>query len=228
MTRDVRLLYFKNCPNADAARSSLRAALAQAGLPIRWVETDIEAPDCPPNLRAFPSPTILVEGRDVSGGEHALGGAGACRLGGAPSPEAISRGLSDRSWLGSAAALPAALIALLPATFCPFCIPALGGLLGALGLGAFADRILAPLTLALLVVALGGLALQARRRGDYRPLIAGAIGAVALFAGQFFLESTLLKGLGIAVLVGASLWNVMPRRQTAGEGHCSACAKGGE
>ncbi|MBI2384686.1 MAG: hypothetical protein HYV14_01610 [Elusimicrobia bacterium] len=228
MTRNIRLLYFKNCPNVDAARSSLRAALAQAGLPVHWIETDIEAPDCPPDLRTFPSPTVLVEGRDVSGGGQAPEGTGACRLGGAPSAEAISRVLNDHSWLGSVAALPAALIGLLPATFCPFCIPALGGLLGALGLGAFAGRILAPLTLALLAVALGGLAFQSRRRGDYRPLIAGAAGAAALFAGQFFLESALLKGLGISVLVGSSLWNIMPRRQTAGGGPCSACAKGGE
>lgn len=228
MMRDIRLLYFKNCPNVDAARSNLRAALAQAGLPVHWIETDIEAPDCPSDLMTFPSPTVLVEGRDVSGGGHGQGGAGACRLGGAPSAKAISRVLNDRSWLGSAAALPAALIGLLPATFCPFCIPALGGLLGALGLGAFAGRILAPLTLALLAVALSGLAFQARRRGDYRPLIAGAAGAAAIFAGQFFIESALLKGLGIAALIGSSLWNVMPRRQTAGEGHCSACAKGGE
>lgn len=228
MTRDIRLLYFKSCPNVDAARSSLRAALAQAGLPLHWIETDIEAPDCPPDLRTFPSPTVLVEGRDVSGGRQAPGGAGACRMGGAPSVEAISRTLNDRSWLGSATALPAALIGLLPATFCPFCIPALGGLLGALGLGAFAGRILAPMTLALLAVALGGLAFQSRRRGDYRPLIAGAGGAVALFAGQFLIGSALLKGVGIAALVGSSLWNVMPRRRIAGEGNCSACETGGE
>lgn len=226
MTKDIRLLYFKNCPNAEAARSSLRAALAQAGLPVHWIETDIEASDCPPDLRTFPSPTVLVEGRDVSGGGSAQAGAGACRLGGAPSAETISRALVDRSWLGSVAALPAALIGLLPATFCPFCIPALGGLLGALGLGTFAGRILAPLTLVFLAVALGGLAFQSRRRGDYRPLIAGAAGAVALFAGQFFMESALLKGLGISALVGSSLWNVMPRRQTAGARDCSACAKG--
>lgn len=226
MTKDIRLLYFKNCPNVDMARSNLRAALAQTGLPVHWVETDIEAPDCPPDLKTFPSPTILVKGRDISGEGAARGGAGACRLGGAPSAEAILKALNDRSWLGAVAALPAALIGLLPATFCPFCIPALGGLLGAMGLGALAGRILEPLTLVLLAVALGGLAFQSHRRGDYRPLIAGVAGAIALFAGQFIIESALLKGLGISALVGSSLWNVMPRRHAAGEGHCSACAKG--
>lgn len=228
MTRDIRLLYFKSCPNVEAARANLRAALAQAGLAAHWIETDIEAADCPSDLRAYPSPTVLVEGRDASGEGKASKGAGGCRLGGAPSAEAIVTALNDRSWLGPAAALPAALIGLVPAKFCPFCIPALGGLLGALGLGAFADRILAPLTLALLAVALAGLAFQSRRRADYRPLIVGTAGAAALFAGQFLVASALLKGLGISALVASSLWNLTPRRQIAGEGHCSACSNGGE
>ncbi len=226
MNRDVRLLYFEGCPNVEQARANLRAALAQTGLPARWQEIDIKAPDCPTDWRGFPSPMVLVDGSDVATDARAQAGASACRMGGAPTAERIASALKDRSWFASLAALPAAAIGLVPAAACPACYPALAGLLSALGLGAFAQRILAPLTLILLLVALAGLAYQGKRRNDYRPLAIGALGAAALYAGQFLLLSAVAKGFGIALLVGASFWNILPRIKRPSGESCSACVEG--
>lgn len=123
------------------------------------------------------------------------------------------------------ATIPAAAAVFLPATFCPACYPALGGLLSAIDLGAYAERLLAPLMLVLLVAALSGLAYQGRRGGDYRPLAIGSLGAAAMYGGQFWLACSPVKFAGIALLVVASLWNVLPRLKRSGQ-DCSACADG--
>lgn len=224
-SREIRLLYFKGCPNIEQARANLRAALTRAGLAARWEETDLEAGDCPGDWKGFPSPTILVDGAEIVTGSRAQSGTSSCRFGGAPSVELIARALRPRSALASLAAVPAALAGLLPVGFCPACYPALAGFLGALGLGAYAERLLAPLTLVLLLVALAGLGYQARKVGDYRPLAVGAVGAALMYAGQFVLVSSPVKIIGILLLVAASFWNVFPRLRRGGES-CSACAEG--
>ena len=63
----VELLYFPECPNVNAAREQLRRALAEAELPLRWTELDVPSPSAPKRVRGFGSPTILVDGEDVSG-----------------------------------------------------------------------------------------------------------------------------------------------------------------
>ena len=76
---EITLIYDADCPNADQARINLRRVLEMAGLPGRWrewVRTDMATPH---DLRRFGSPTILVGGRDVAGGEP-LDGTGACRI----------------------------------------------------------------------------------------------------------------------------------------------------
>lgn len=89
----VELLYLPDCPNAPAAREQLRRALHAAGLPSAWTEHDLTAPEAPERVRAYGSPTILVDGRDVTGAPPA--GGSACRLypgseiRGAPGVEAI-------------------------------------------------------------------------------------------------------------------------------------------
>ena len=65
-TPTVQLLVFKNCPLADAARASLRKALAELSN-AGYTEVDILDPATPEELRGWGSPTILVDGVDVSG-----------------------------------------------------------------------------------------------------------------------------------------------------------------
>lgn len=220
------MLYFDGCPNVGEAKKNLQEAFRRAGRKPEWAEIDLKSASCPSGWRGFPSPTVLVGESDVASGESRREGAPSCRFGGAPSSEQIEAALKRRSWLTSLAAVPAAAISLVPVSLCPACYPALAGLIGALGLGAYGERLLAPLTAALLLVALGGLVFQGRRTGDYRSLAAGALGAAAMYAGQFVVGSALLKGLGIALLVGASIWNVIPGMKRTGGKNCSACKEG--
>ena len=76
--RRVELLYFPGCPNVAPARVQLQRTLIQAGLPAQWEEHDVSADDAPLHTRGYGSPTILVDGRDVSGGSPVEGSA--CRL----------------------------------------------------------------------------------------------------------------------------------------------------
>jgi hypothetical protein len=63
----VQLLVFSGCPLADAARESLEKALAELQI-AGYAEIDLLDPATPAELRAWGSPTILVDGEDVSGG----------------------------------------------------------------------------------------------------------------------------------------------------------------
>jgi hypothetical protein len=53
----VELLYFEGCPHAAGARALLRACIDRLGLAI-----EVEEP-----RGDFPSPTILIDGRDIMG-----------------------------------------------------------------------------------------------------------------------------------------------------------------
>jgi len=64
----VELIYEQTCPNIDAARTQLRRAFDQAGVTPRWQEWEVNAADVPAHIHGYGSPTILVNGRDVSGG----------------------------------------------------------------------------------------------------------------------------------------------------------------
>ena len=90
--RPVELVHLAGCPHVDLARRNLRAALEASGWPPLWREWNLRSPETPVRVRAFGSPTVLVDHRDVTGGTG--GGSGlACRVGGAPSSTAIRRAL---------------------------------------------------------------------------------------------------------------------------------------
>ncbi|MDE2312689.1 MAG: DUF2703 domain-containing protein [Elusimicrobia bacterium] len=81
----IHLLYFKGCPNVEQARKNLRMALSHAGLAPTWKEIDVQSKKTPRAWRGFPSPTILINGREINTGAATVRGATACRFGGAPS-----------------------------------------------------------------------------------------------------------------------------------------------
>jgi len=62
----IQLLTFEGCPLADAARVELEAALADCGLE-EYQEIDILGPETPDGLRGWGSPTILLDGADITG-----------------------------------------------------------------------------------------------------------------------------------------------------------------
>ena len=64
----VELVYDADCPNVDKARAVLTRALQEAGMPAVWTEWCTEDPNCPEGRKGRGSPTILVNGDDVSPG----------------------------------------------------------------------------------------------------------------------------------------------------------------
>lgn len=80
----IELIYFQGCPHVAEARANLAAALAHAHLETPVQEWDRDDPSAPSYTRQYPSPTVLVNGRDVSGDAAEAGGA-SCRAAGAPS-----------------------------------------------------------------------------------------------------------------------------------------------
>ena len=101
----VELVYDPGCPSVDAARDVLTRALQEAGAPAVWEEWSTDDARCPDNRRGFGSPTILVNGKDVSPGPHEWkapgeGSAPRCRvyeqdggLAGAPPMADVSRAI---------------------------------------------------------------------------------------------------------------------------------------
>ena len=68
MTRPLRveLIYGSQCPHVDMAREMIQAALAEMSAEAIWVEWNCDDPRTPTELRHYGSPTVLVNGRDVS------------------------------------------------------------------------------------------------------------------------------------------------------------------
>ena len=74
----VEFVYDRSCPNAETARAHLLEAFARAKLTPEWSEYLIGDVTIPRHARGYGSPTILVDGRDVSGA--APGSDACCRL----------------------------------------------------------------------------------------------------------------------------------------------------
>jgi hypothetical protein len=81
---------------------------------------------------------------------------------------------------------------------------------------------LLPLTLVFLVFTLATLAWGASQRRGYRPLALGLAATAILVIGKFGFDADSAIYIGIAVLVGASLWNAWPRHAIASPA-CPAC-----
>ena len=64
----VQLLYFPGCPHVEIARKRLEQALG--GLEDGPAISDVDVTDArtPTRLRSWGSPTILIDGADVAGG----------------------------------------------------------------------------------------------------------------------------------------------------------------
>jgi len=89
----IQFLAFEGCPLADAARRTLDDALASLNLSSYEV-IDLLGPDTPEDLRGWGSPTILINGRDVTGGDQ--GGGVSCRVYPGPSKVPDARMIIER------------------------------------------------------------------------------------------------------------------------------------
>ncbi len=97
----VDLVFDEGCPHVERARDNLRAALRQAGLPQVWVSWR-RSDRIPDRYRGYGSPTVLVQGRDVTGMRGVASGP-ACVASGAPATasiaDAIARALAGNGEL---------------------------------------------------------------------------------------------------------------------------------
>ena len=235
---NVELIYFNDCPNIPLARERLMRAFAMSGLAPKWQEWERSDPAAPAHVRSWGSPTILVDGRDVTGMDSSGDDAGACRVyalatgafDGAPPAETIAAALqaSDTTptpsgWRYSMASLPAIGAAALPKLTCPACWPAYSGLMSSLGVG-FVNYTpyLLPLSAAFLLISLVALGWRAKRRHGYAPLWLGTAASALLLIGKFEYDSDAAMYTGIAVLAIASVWNAWPRLRPV-PGDCPAC-----
>jgi len=235
----VELIYDVDCPNVAATRSLLIEAFTKTGTSARWREWERNSPGTPAHVKKYGSPTILVDSRDVAG-MNAGASEASCRvyrtqdgsLSRTPMLETISAMLvhaavhpaMDRGRLRNlTASLPAIGVALLPKLTCPLCWPAYTALLSAIGLG-FIDYTpyLLPATLAFLVVAVGSLAIGARRTGRPLPLILGITSSALVLFGRFFVDSDWTANVGVALLVGAIF--LATRKRPVHSASCPACA----
>jgi hypothetical protein len=197
-------------------------------------------------VHRFPdgSPTILVNGKDVA--DAAPGhGEDSCRLypdgadgfRGLPSVNQIvaarmregqateARGArAPFGWRRLLAVVPGVGASLLPVASCPACWLALTGLLASVGLGVVVDeRVLLPVTVAFLGATLASLGYGARSRRGYGPLGVGVMAVGIILTGKFWFASDALLSLGVAMFIGASLWNAWPQKMPT-PGCCAACA----
>jgi mercuric ion transport protein len=230
----VELLYFSECPNVPTAREQLRRAFTSVGaLPV-WTEVDVAADTAPAHARGYGSPTILVDGKDVTGA--APGSGSSCRIyagsdtPGVPPLVAIVAALHaspPRRSSGHAlslAVLPGALLSALPVVSCPSCWPAYAGVLGSLGVPVLMEASwLFPVTVGALVAALVGLGYRARRRRGHGPLLLGSLAANGILVGKLALELPWVVYAGTTLLIAASVWNSWPR-QHAGAWDTPGCA----
>ena len=86
-------MYFEGCPHVAEARREMSRALRQWSLPPTWREWDTSSPDTPELFKGFASPTVLVDGRDVTGGT--TGSGAGCVVAGAPRAEVIIAALKE-------------------------------------------------------------------------------------------------------------------------------------
>ena len=241
--RRVELVYDPDCPNVQAARAQLVRAFATLDLPSRWQEWCSGDPAMPEHARGYGSPTIFVDEQDASGAGQ-IDGTASCRvyattegISGVPSVEDIvaalrghahsstsSHGTSRGRWQSSVAMVPAVGMSLLPKLACPACWPAYAGLMSSVGLGFWVDTTyLLPLTGVFLALAVGALAFRAPRRRGYRPFALGLLAACVVLVGKFAFDSDAAMYGGLAMLIGASLWNGWPKQREASS--CPACTE---
>lgn len=243
----IELIYDKDCPNVRKARANLIQALTESQLPAKWEEWDRERTGTPGYAKAYGSPTILINGKDIAGANPGEGAA-CCRLylgpdgksQGVPSVPALVAAFEKRrkepvaglsldarrekkAWKIFVAVIPGASMALLPKLACPACWPAYAGFLSAMGLG-FVNYTpyLLPMTIAFLLLAALSLGYRAKYRRGYGPLLVGFFSGAVVVVGKFILNSEPALYAGIGLLMAASAWNAWPRKKFKGP-VCPAC-----
>ena len=131
---------------------------------------------------------------------------------------------TKRNVLQFLAAIPAVFVAVVSHfVACPACWPLVGGLISALGLTSLLEtKLMVPLFVGCLLLAIAPLALQARHH--LQPFILGLIASAVVLVGKFLLNATAVTVAGITILAAAYVWSYRARRATSADACCSSCA----
>ena len=62
----IELVFTPDCPSIELARSAIREALTSQGMQMRWLEWERDHSSTPARLRGLPSPSVVVNRRDVT------------------------------------------------------------------------------------------------------------------------------------------------------------------
>jgi len=220
----IELIFDNDCPNVEGTKTNLEKACAKAHVNLEWQEWERSSSDSPSYARHYGSPTVLIDGKDIAG-IHPHPDVNCCRIyegpngktHGIPSVDLIVHSLLNerekgiRKWLSQIAVIPGIGFSLLPNLTCPACWPAYAGLLGVLGLGFLLnEKYLFSFISVFLVLALGGLLFQARKRRGLGPFFIGLIATSMIIVGKFFFNIDSIFYLGLTAFMGASIWNIWP------------------
>ncbi len=215
----IELIYDKECPNVEVARSNLRSALKELGMNLDWIELDRNGGDSPAYARRYGSPTILVNGKDVycTGAESE---SNCCRvyisgnaLSGAPPIDLIAKAISAELSIERRprispilTAIFGSLTAFAPAISCPACWPAYASMLSSLGIGFFNySPYVTPITFLLIFVTLLSLWSTAKRNHRYFPFKLALIASTLIVVERAFGVGAVALYSGVLLLVVASL-----------------------
>lgn len=117
------------------------------------------------------------------------------------------------SRLGAISLGPGIGAAILAKATCPLCYPAIAGFLTSVGLGfLFQGAYFYIIMAVFLLFALLGLAFRAKSRRGYKPFWLGLVGSIITFLGRY-LTNEIIFYIGIFILVGASIWNLIPKKE---------------
>lgn len=218
-----KLIYFRGCPNYIRFRNYLKGT----GLSFQNICQDDLPADHP--LKAYSSPTVLNGDKILFGANMGTQGGG-CSLE-VPTQEEFLEKLNQiganvrpsktSSWATQMGSIGSALTVGL----CPVCIPAIGGMLSALGLGfVVSEKILHPLLIAFLGITIAGLFWSyLKEHRQLAPLILGIAMGGGLYAGRYIyfgyrINQIMMYG-SIVGLIVVSIWNVRLRRKV----NCQSC-----
>ena len=102
---------------------------------------------------------------------------------------------------------------MLPAASCPACLTAYAGVLSAVGLGfLLTDQVLKPLIIIFLLIGIAGVGFSTLSHRRPGPLVFTLIGSAAVAIGRLFWSAPPVLYAGVALLIGASLWNLWLKR----------------
>ncbi|MBI2520725.1 MAG: MerC family mercury resistance protein [Bdellovibrio sp.] len=213
----IKFIYFEGCPNAQKTKDLLQELTTDFDI-IRQDDLTTDNP-----YRNYSSPTILRNGEIILG-SAASGGGCSLQL---PNKNELRRRLNinvPNKKIGILSTL-GSLGSAVTVGFCPFCIPAIGAFLSAIGLGFLVqESVLKPLLFIFLFVTLAGLFWSYRKQhGRLAPFFLGIVTGSALYVGRYVylgaaINQILMYG-GIVGIIVVSFWNLKLKKKAS----CSAC-----